>query len=52
MSLSPLAFLLLYFGGLLYLLARGPIWGMFVYINVFYVHPRARWWGDEIPDWR
>lgn len=52
MSLSALAFLVLFFGGLAFALVRGPIWGLFVYVGVFYVHPPSRWWGDELPEWR
>lgn len=44
--------MLLFFAGSVMAFARGPIWGLFVYIGVFYVHPPARWWGDEIPDLR
>lgn len=50
--LSALAFFFWFFFGSVMAFARGPIWGLFVYIGVFYVHPPARWWGDEIPDLR
>ncbi len=50
--LSAIAFLILMFGGMLLSFVRGPIWGLFTYLAVFYVHPPARWWGDELPEWR
>ncbi|MBR9912437.1 MAG: hypothetical protein GYB33_19015 [Gammaproteobacteria bacterium] len=50
--LSALAFFLMFFAGTVMAFARGPIWGLFVYVGVFYVHPPSRWWGDEIPDLR
>lgn len=52
MSLAPLAFFIFFIGGSLVSLVRGPLWGLLVYVGVFYVHPPSRWWGDEIPELR
>ncbi|HKS56438.1 MAG TPA: O-antigen ligase family protein [Steroidobacteraceae bacterium] len=33
-------------------LLRHPIWGLYGYIAVFYLHPPSRWWGAFLPDMR
>jgi hypothetical protein len=33
-------------------LLRHPIWGLYGYIAVFYLHPPSRWWGQFLPDMR
>jgi O-antigen ligase len=33
-------------------LLRHPIWGLYGYIAVFYLHPPSRWWGAFLPDLR
>lgn len=52
MSETALAFLLLYGAGLIAALALRPIYGLYTYIGVFYVHPPSRWWGATLPDLR
>lgn len=52
MSLTSLAFLTTYFGGVIASLVRGPMYGLCLYIFVFYAHPPSRWWRNEIPGLR
>ena len=52
MALTALAFLMLFFGGLLLAFAIHPRFGLYTYLAVFYVHPPSRWWGDMLPDIR
>lgn len=52
MSLTGIAFLLLYTGGLGAAMFRGPIWGLWTYMMVFYLHPPSRWWGVGLPSIR
>lgn len=49
---SALSFLLLYSLGLILALTVRPIYGLYTYIAIFYLHPPSRWWGDAIPDLR
>lgn len=50
--LTAAAFLLAYATGCLLALARHPIFGLITYVGVFYLHPPARWWGNNLPDLR
>ena len=52
MALTALAFLMLFFGGLLLAFAIHPRFGLYTYLAVFYLHPPSRWWGDMLPDIR
>ena len=52
MSVTGIAFVLSYLYGLLRIFTSHPIWGLFVYIAVFYLHPPMRWWGAGLPDLR
>ena len=52
MSLTGVAFVLSYLYGLVRTFTTQPIWGLFVYIAVFYLHPPLRWWGKDLPDLR
>jgi O-antigen ligase len=52
MALSALAFLMLFFTGLLLAFAVHPRFGLYTYLAVFYLHPPSRWWGDMLPDIR
>jgi hypothetical protein len=31
---------------------RHPIYGLYLYLGVFYIHPPARWWSYMVPDFR
>lgn len=52
MSLTASAFLLIFFGGLLLSVLRHPMYGLGIYVLVFYFNPPSRWWGDALPEWR
>lgn len=52
MSLTGAAFLLAFLGGLGLCVARGPIWGLYTYLAVFYLDPPSRWWGAALPSLR
>ncbi len=49
MSLTAIAFLILFAVGCLAALVRRPIYGLYLYIADFYLHPPSRWWGAELP---
>jgi O-antigen ligase len=50
--LFAIAFVLIYFGGLFRAVTSNPIWGLYIYVFAFYLHPPARWWGQSLPDLR
>lgn len=52
MPITGLAFLACYGTGLLFALARHPIYGLATYVVVLFVHPPSRWWGAAIPGLR
>ena len=52
MALTALAFLMLFFTGLVLAFAVHPRFGLYTYLAVFYLHPPSRWWGDMLPDIR
>lgn len=52
MSETALLFLLAYATGLILALFVRPIYGLYTYIGVFYLHPPSRWWGEMLPDIR
>ena len=52
MSLTGIAFVISYLYGLLRCFTNQPLWGLYVYIAVFYLHPPLRWWGKDLPDLR
>jgi O-antigen ligase len=52
MSLTGLVFALCFFAGLGMAFARHPIYGLYTYVAVFYLHPPSRWWGAQLPDLR
>lgn len=29
-----------------------PVFGLYVYVATFYLHPPSRWWGNDLPDLR
>jgi Lipid A core - O-antigen ligase and related enzymes len=52
MSLTGLAFVAAFFGVMGLALFRHPMWGLYGYVAVFYLHPPSRWWGAALPDLR
>lgn len=52
MSLTGLVFLVAFFTGLGLCLVRHPLFGLYTYVAVFYLHPPSRWWGESLPDLR
>lgn len=50
--LTAIAFLALYSAGIALALLRHPIYGLYLYLAVVYVHPPSRWWGAMLPDLR
>jgi len=52
MSLTALAFAVSYVFGLAAGLLRNPLYGLYTYIAVFYLHPPARWWAFDLPNMR
>ena len=52
MSLTGLAFLLAFAAGIGLAVMRHPLFGLYTYIAVFYLHPPSRWWGETLPDLR
>jgi O-antigen ligase len=52
MSLTGLAFAAAFFGAMGLALFRNPLWGLYGYVAVFYLHPPSRWWGAALPDLR
>ncbi|MEM7763804.1 MAG: O-antigen ligase family protein [Pseudomonadota bacterium] len=52
MSLTGLLFVGFYLAGIAAAFLRGPIWGLWTYMAVFYLHPPSRWWGVGLPPMR
>ncbi len=52
MSLTALAFLGIYGGGLILALTYHPLFGLVAYMWSFYQNPATAWWGPEVPDLR
>jgi O-antigen ligase len=52
MSLTGLAFVAAFFGAIGLALFRHPVFGLYAYVAVFYLHPPSRWWGESLPDLR
>jgi hypothetical protein len=52
MSVMALVFVLLFAGGLAACIFRHPIYGLYTYVAVFYLHPPSRWWAAGLPDLR
>jgi len=48
-SLTALAFLVLFMVGAGLALARHPIYGLYTYMLTFYMAPADAWWGQELP---
>jgi O-antigen ligase len=52
MSLTGLVFAAAFFGAMGLALFRHPMYGLYAYVAVFYLHPPSRWWGADLPDLR
>lgn len=52
MTITPIAFLLVFFGGLAAAFFSAAKYGLFTYLFVFHVSPAHSWWGDSVPDLR
>jgi hypothetical protein len=52
MTVTGIAFAIAYFIGIGLALFRNPVFGLFTYVAVFYLHPPSRWWGAFLPDLR
>lgn len=52
MSLTGIAFAAAFLGAMGLALFRHPLFGLYAYVAVFYLHPPSRWWGASLPDLR
>jgi O-antigen ligase len=52
MTTTGIVFLLAFAGGAGLAFIRDPIFGLYTYVAVFYLHPPSRWWGESLPDLR
>ncbi len=52
MAVTSLIFLLGYLAGLALAVFRHPLFGLYTYVAVFYLHPPSRWWGQFAPSAR
>lgn len=52
MSLTGLAFLIAFVAVMALALFRHPLFGLYGYVALFYLHPPSRWWGEMLPDIR
>lgn len=52
MTISGTLFVVAFALGMLLALLKDPIYGLFVYVAEFYLHPASRWWGAYLPEWR
>lgn len=52
MDIYPLFFLLIFAVGSLAALSKGPIWGLLLYVFVYFNIPSQQWWGNQVPDLR
>jgi hypothetical protein len=52
MSLTALAFVLLFFAGIVMAFARHPVFGLYTYMLTFYAAPGDSWWSADLPDLR
>jgi hypothetical protein len=50
--LSAAMFALFFLGCAGLAMVRHPLYGLYLYLAVFYIHPPARWWGPLLPDLR
>jgi len=51
-SISLIIFVVAFTAGLGLALFRHPVYGLYTYVAIFYVHPPSRWWAESLPDLR
>lgn len=49
MSLTAIAFLAAFFGVAVMALGRAPVFGLYLYVAMFYLDAPSRWWGKDLP---
>jgi putative inorganic carbon (hco3(-)) transporter len=47
-----LAWLAVYWGGLIAAFGSTPVYGLLVYLFEYYLRPALHWWGKDLPNWR
>nr|NJM02129.1 O-antigen ligase family protein [Desulfobacula sp.] len=52
MPITAIAFVILYFGGILLAFTRNPVWGLWPYALALYASPNHHWFGVYLPDLR
>ena len=52
MSITGIAYLAVYFAGLLIALFGRPAFGLYIYFYAFYAYAPSKWWGQGIPELR
>jgi hypothetical protein len=50
--ITAIVFLLGFVGGLTMAVIRHPVYGLYTYVALFYLHPPSRWWAASLPDLR
>lgn len=48
MSITGVAFVLVFFVGCVLAFARHPIWGAALYVAMFFIAPQQHWWGQGV----
>ena len=52
MSMTAIAFLVLFIGGASGALLVDPAYGIFMYVLGYFLTPKSRWWWSDLPDLR
>lgn len=52
MPIYPIIFIIIFVIGAIAALVKGPIYGLMLYVFVYYNIPKFHWWGGYIPDLR
>lgn len=52
MDIYPIFFLLVFSFGSVASLLKDPLWGLLVYVYVYFNIPAHQWWGGQLPDLR
>jgi O-antigen ligase len=51
-SITGLLFAVAFLAAMVATVVRNPLYGLFTYVAIFYLHPPSRWWGESLPDLR